>query len=80
MLYIFPNPNTEGILNLKISGSTNQEAVNIEVYDYSGRLIMSQNIEEDANPTIDISHLTKGVYLLQYVSNQQIISKRLIIQ
>lgn len=77
---IYPNPNTNGILSITIGGSAIKSVGNIEIYDYSARLIMFQKMEYNDNPTIDISQLSKGVYLLQYISNQQIISKKLIIQ
>lgn len=77
---IYPNPNTNGILSITYGGSVIQSVGNIEIYDYSGKLIMSQKMKYNDNPTIDISQLSKGVYLLQYISNQQIISKKLIIQ
>ena len=54
---VFPNP-TNGLVNIKLSTETPTE---IDIFDLSGRIILSKTIEE-GNNEIDLSYFMKGIY------------------
>ena len=56
---IFPNPFTSSL-----SITTENAAQSVSVYDFNGRLLMKQSIN-DLQFEIDLSQLTHGTYLLQ---------------
>ncbi|MFZ4796248.1 MAG: ice-binding family protein [Bacteroidia bacterium] len=58
-LFVYPNPATN-ILNISVSNMTAIEDINI--YDTSGKLIISSQTN---NNQIDISKLTNGVYMIE---------------
>jgi len=55
---ISPNP-SNGVINL----STTEDITFIEVYSLSGQLV--HQINQIQNPSIDLSHFSKGVYILK---------------
>lgn len=68
-LNIWPNP-SEGIYNLKASFSTYNKAI-IRTTDMTGKIITEQNIsvsQGQLNTVIDLSNVSKGVYLLYIVT------------
>lgn len=56
---VYPNPSSD-VLNLKFN-SNNINIVSAEVYDITGRLILSENV---SNEIIDIKSITTGTYVL----------------
>ena len=68
---VFPNPT-----NNKVYFNT-KENVSIKIYTILGKLIVSSEITKSKN-NIDISELTKGVYLLKINADKQFITKKLI--
>ena len=69
---MFPNP-TNGN---KIYFSVTEEAT-IRVYNILGKLVKSSEVTKSKN-NIDISHLSKGIYLVKINSGKQFITKKLI--
>jgi len=67
---LFPNP-TNGILNI---GNENLEK--ILVCDVSGKVLS----EFAPNSQIDLSNLSKGIYLIKLLSNKEIIVDKIVIQ
>ncbi len=71
---IFPNPASTHIF---LKNETHAElAGNVELYDLTGRLILSENYRGGA---INIAHLEKGVYLVRLVQKAQMQQQRLVI-
>ncbi|MCK0206098.1 endonuclease [Ornithobacterium rhinotracheale] len=72
-LVFYPNPVTDGKLN--VDGKNLQNIKWIKIYDLQGRL--QKNIvnpfihERGGGYTIDISNLTKGIYILKTPSHQE---------
>lgn len=56
---VFPNPGS-GIINIQLLQAVDQ----IEVFTLTGQLVYTQQMLSD-QATIDLSHLTKGVYILK---------------
>lgn len=57
---IYPNP-TNGIINIH---SPKQDLQSVKIYDISGKMIVKESVT-NSTPTIDISHLNTGVYLMK---------------
>jgi hypothetical protein len=63
---LYPNPTT-GELRIEIAGQARNDAKNIEIFDISGRKLLSHT----ANPHIifDISHFESGVYFVKITAD-----------
>ena len=68
-LSVYPNPATD-VLN--IEASSNAGAMNIEIFDINGRIVLADAtaLENSASATLSIAHLEKGVYTLRIFSNE----------
>lgn len=75
---IFPNPANEFIhLRFKHQDVTYNES-NIEIYDLNGRVIIQENsnLNDNAQQTIKIDELTKGIYIIRLQADgYQVIKK-----
>ena len=72
---LFPNPTT-GILNVNLKNSSNSI---LNLFDASGRKVMSKNLI-NSNNTIDLFGLAKGIYQVQVLNGDNVITKKLSIQ
>lgn len=70
---IYPNPSKDWI---KIDGLT--ELSNIQIFDVTGKLVLSQEYQVDDR--IDISSLTTGMYILNIRNSEGVSSKKIIKQ
>jgi beta-glucanase (GH16 family) len=73
---IYPNPATDYI-QLSVSDKlTNKE---VTIYDLAGNLVLKNKINTSANESIlDINRLPKGIYILNFKSDQKNVTKKLI--
>ncbi len=74
---IYPNP-TNGDISIYI---TNQQNVNAKVYDFTGQLILNQEIILDYYiGTIPLKNLNSGIYIVQILdeNNNQLLIKKVI--
>lgn len=69
---VYPNP-TSGIVQIKTSSNGNLSVINL-----IGEIIYHSTIR--ANQTLDLSHLNKGTYFVQFESNGQVTTEKLIIK
>jgi hypothetical protein len=75
LIKFFPNPTTD-VLNIQLS---NNEVGNISITDINGKeLIRTQTSGQ--NTQIDLSNLSKGVYILNLEINGQMLKNKIIIQ
>ncbi|WP_190246273.1 T9SS type A sorting domain-containing protein [Gelidibacter gilvus] len=78
---IHPNP-TDGEVHIKISGLSN--ASSIHLYDLSGKSLYNEaisiNDHQSYNKTLDLSEFASGIYLLQLVDNQKVITKKIVLR
>lgn len=72
---VFPNP-ASGVLNVNLNNSSNSI---FNLFDASGRKVMSKNLV-NANNTIDIVGLAKGIYQVQVVNGENVTTKKISIQ
>lgn len=63
---LYPNPVSNGLLNLKTSAILTEDAV-IEVADISGRILISQKVQAMDVPSVNISALSNGMYFLNLI-------------
>ena len=72
---VYPNP-TKDILNIS---NSNQSFINaIEVTDINGRLVKSQKFSNVNDIQVNISDLSKGVYMLKAVSDKGTVIKKIV--
>lgn len=79
-MMILPNPSA-GVFTVVLE--TKSADINIQVYDITGKIVHSQLIFGGFNQTIgslDLQHLSNGVYILQANAKGSVVNKRLIIQ
>jgi hypothetical protein len=74
-LSIYPNP-SQGEIHLNWQ---NQGESTAKVYDQAGKLVFSQKIT-DLNPSLNLSHLEKGTYIVNIASNKTFGSATLILK
>ena len=80
-LQVFPNP-SNGIIKIKLSSPFKGQAF-ISISNILGRKILFEKIvtkETNSEKEIDISFLSSGTYLIQVLSEKNIITKRIIIK
>jgi endonuclease I/chitodextrinase len=69
---IYPNPTNGNKLYFNVTGE-----VEVTIYNVLGKLIQTENVNADTN-SIDISTLSKGMYVLKINSENEFITKKLI--
>ena len=78
---IHPNP-TNGELHVKVSGLTYLSSIHL--YDLSGKSLYSEIINESDHhtyvKTLDLSNYATGIYLLQLVNNNSVITKKVVLR
>ncbi|MEO8773824.1 MAG: T9SS type A sorting domain-containing protein, partial [Gelidibacter sp.] len=78
---IHPNP-TDGEIHIKISGLTNLSSIHL--YDLSGKSlykeIINKSDQQRYTKTLNLSDFASGIYLLQLIDNERIITKKVILR
>ena len=77
---VFPNPNN-GIFTLKIN-SENPQRVNISIFNNLGSMVASEQIDVNGsiNKTINLNHLSKGIYYLRMQTANDVVVRKVIVQ
>jgi Zn-dependent metalloprotease len=73
---IYPNP-TSGIFNIKMKSITDFQ---YNIYDITGKVIMSKIDITKNNFNLDMSNYTKGIYFIKLTSDAGSITKKLIVK
>lgn len=67
-LMVYPNPTTGSLfVNLSSGIST----ASFEIYDMTGKRVLSKTISGSGNPSVDVSSLPAGVYVLKITTTAQ---------
>ena len=74
---IYPNPSNQ-IFNIR---TTTSEAFDFDIYDVTGKLIMSKRDISPANNEykLDMNAFSKGIYFLNLTLNNSTVTKKLIL-
>jgi hypothetical protein len=75
IMSIFPNPST-GLINIK--SNENLDVVNYDIYNVSGALVESGNL--DNNQNLDLTSFVKGVYFIKLDNKSSIEFHKLILE
>jgi len=77
---LYPNP-VRNQLNIRFM-DTNLKNVNLNLYDLSGKLLISKNVNSGnlLNYRLDVQTLNSGFYLLKINSEKQLITRKIIIE
>ncbi|MHB1277026.1 MAG: immunoglobulin-like domain-containing protein [Bacteroidia bacterium] len=80
MIEVYPNP-SNGVFTVKLDEQLGSR-VSIQIVDALGKGIYAAGSEAFVNgeASIDLSHVTAGVYLIQLTTEQGSVSKRVVIQ
>ncbi len=73
---VYPNPTSEIIW---VEDNTSFSVNNYSIYDISGRRILF-NTFNSSEKKVDVSNLNSGVYLLELVSSERKITKKIVVQ
>ena len=74
-LSIFPNP-TSGLLT--ISSTKLNTQVSIQVQDALGKVLLSEDYKEFNKTTINVDHLSPGIYFIKLVSGENVVTKKFV--
>jgi hypothetical protein len=76
---LYPNPSNDTIT---ITNNNSVEKISkVAIYDISGKIIYSLNNSVDSTIKIDVSHFSKGIYLVELLSeNNAKVTKKLLIK
>jgi hypothetical protein len=70
----YPNPVTDGCLNIKASVNSEKQ---VEIFDLVGKKVLNQNTSSNK---IDVKNLKAGVYVLKVVTDNKTTTSKLIIK
>jgi hypothetical protein len=74
---VYPNPANEQLFIEKNSQSQN---LDVEIYSMTGQLVMKELLRNTSTVSLDVSGLTKGIYILKLNTDTDSYNTRIIIQ
>ncbi len=72
---VYPNP-ASSVLNIGMTGT--KGSVNIELFDLTGRVVLSTSIGHSV--ALDLSNLMNGTYILRLTAEQGMMNQRIVIE
>ena len=78
---VYPNP-SNGVFEIKLNDNT-KTATKILLFDISGKLVDSKDVSKNnlsENIAIGRNNLSEGIYLLRIISNNETVTKKLIVK
>jgi subtilisin-like proprotein convertase family protein len=73
---VYPSP-SNGILNIIV---TNDEFIDLRVYDQAGRLVIDQMMAQESEITVDLSNFADGIYNLVLTTKTNAFNERVILK
>lgn len=74
---IYPNPASE---QLFVDSDSPSQKLDIELYSVTGQLVLRESFRNTGTIGLDVSGLTKGIYILKLNTDKEIYNTRIIIQ
>jgi photosystem II stability/assembly factor-like uncharacterized protein len=74
---IYPNP-TNGVIH--ISSDKNINKADIKIVDLSGKIVFSKTYKNLMKEIIDLSHLSKNVYIIKLKTEDKLINSKIVIE
>jgi len=74
---IFPNPST-GFANIEVNGFTDDTYISI--YSLQGKLEYTNKVSDNATISVDLTNLSKGIYMVRVYNEKNSILSKLILQ
>ena len=74
-IVIYPNPTRN---SFNVTSNANWNIQTIELFDFSGKKIMSKK-SDSKSVNLDISHLSKGLYLVKIKTDQSVFTKKIVL-
>jgi len=71
---VYPNPTSLGYVNIS---SKNSARMDVTVFDILGKQVLNKTL---SNNTLDVSHLTSGIYIMKVSQENAISTQKLVIQ
>ncbi len=71
---VYPNPAID-ILNVTLE---NTNPTTIKVYNMNGQLVFNKNVVNENNVSVDFSEFSSGIYSMQILNNEKVITKKVI--
>jgi hypothetical protein len=68
---VWPNPTSDLVHISGESGSTNTSVTTVQLFDQSGKMVASQQLQAGIN-TINIGKFTSGIYIARIQTGQDI--------
>jgi len=75
---VYPNP-TNGVIKLKLEKQQFAKPVNYCIVDLKGRKLAGGNLYRDKEVVVNLNGLPEGIYLVNFQSSTDIISKKLVL-
>jgi len=80
---IFPNP-SDGEFQIELNGLKPNEFIKIEIINTLGKYVYQQSfdhlINQSLNHTADLSHLKKGLYLVNIITGDRQLSRKILLR
>lgn len=78
---IYPNP-ASNIINLAFGDDIEEQMVQVELLDMKGQQVSNQLVKVVKNSveSMDVSSLTKGVYLIKLTTSREVTTKQVVVQ
>jgi hypothetical protein len=79
-LSVFPNP-TDGLMNIKFTMNESQ-SVSMEILSLNGEIMVSQDfgsIQGSIDKQVDLSSLSKGIYILRLISDSGTTNEKIVL-
>lgn len=75
IIKVYPNPTSE-ILNLEFN--RNYESINVTISDLSGKSVLATSTKIRSELALNISNLSKGIYVLKLIADESIYFEKVI--
>ena len=76
-LMVFPNPSTDGVINLKAG---TESFTSVEVFNILGDKVYALNVKNGTDGVIDLSSQPAGVYVINVASAKGSVSKKIVLR